>query len=176
MLISPKPPKGEEARVEKVLGSIKALFGSVPEGMQLFSLSPEILEHRWEAMQYYIHHPRLGMGLLAFIRLLVSERMGAPFCIGLNTAILRSKGISDDAIEAARKNPTEAPLSKEDVGLLVLVLKAVTEPLAVTVDDLEKVRQLGWQERDILDAVLHGANNVAADIVFNTYKVGITSC
>ncbi|MBF0416406.1 MAG: hypothetical protein HQL79_11645, partial [Magnetococcales bacterium] len=63
-----------------------------------------------------------------------------------------------------------------EVGLLQLVLKAVTEPLAVTTQDFEVVRQLGWQEGDILDGILHGANNVAADIVFNTYKVGIESC
>ncbi|MBF0433907.1 MAG: hypothetical protein HQL77_00890 [Magnetococcales bacterium] len=176
MLITPKPPAGEEHRVAKVLDSIHALFGSVPEGMQLYSISPEVLEHRWAGMQYYIHHPRLGMSLLAFIRLLVSDRMGAPFCIGLNRTILISKGITEEAIDVARKNPAQAPLSKAEVGLLQLVLKAVTEPLAVTAQDFDVVRQLGWQEGDILDGILHGANNVAADIVFNTYKVGIESC
>ncbi|MBF0176702.1 MAG: hypothetical protein HQL63_07635 [Magnetococcales bacterium] len=176
MLISPQPPAGEEVRVEAVMNAISDLFGKVPEGMKLFALSPEILEQRWAGMQYYLHHPRLSMGLLAFIRLLVSERMQAPFCIGLNIAILQKSGISPGAIDAARRDPALAPLAKEEIGLLQLVLKAVAEPLAVTAHDLEAARQQGWSDRDILDAILHGANNVAADIVFNTFKVDVTAC
>src|SRR5574343_337984 len=106
MLITPKPPAGEEARVENVMNQIQQLFGAVPEGMQLYAISPEILEQRWGGMQYYMRHPRLGQALLAFIRLRVSDRMGAPFCIGMNIHILhQAAGLSLEAIDAGRKDP-----------------------------------------------------------------------
>ena len=32
-------------------------------------------------------------------------------------------------------------------------------------------RALGWSDRDVFDAVNHGARNIAADILFNTFKI-----
>ena len=37
--------------------------------------------------------------------------------------------------------------------------------------DIDSLKLLGWAESDILDAVVHGARNMAADIVFNTFKI-----
>ena len=176
MIITPQPPPGEEARVAAIRAEISSLFGHMPAGMELLVMTPEILEQRWATMQYYLRHPRLSMALLAFIRLLVSDRLGAPFCIGMNQAILQKKGVAPDAIEAARQDPSQAPLPEAERVLLLLVLKATEAPLSVTADDLATARTHGWSDRDILEAILHGANNVAADILFNTYKVGVTSC
>ncbi|MBF0261038.1 MAG: hypothetical protein HQL97_04235 [Magnetococcales bacterium] len=176
MLITPQAPAGEESRVEAVLEAIRAQFGKVPEGMALFAISPELLELRWAGLRYYLSHPRLGMRLLAFIRLLVSERLGAPFCVGMNQAILLHVGVPLEAIEAARRDPAQALLPESELGLLQLVLKATEHPLRVTGEDLEAMRGLGWSDRDVLDAIHHGANNAAADIIYNTYKIGVTSC
>jgi len=62
-------------------------------------------------------------------------------------------------------------LADKDKAMLLLVLKAVSTPEAVNAADLQKLRDLGWSDGDILDAVSHGARNKAADIIFNTFKI-----
>jgi hypothetical protein len=41
----------------------------------------------------------------------------------------------------------------------------------VTADDLDKLKALGWAERDIFDAVTHGARAVSTNIIFDTFKI-----
>ena len=57
------------------------------------------------------------------------------------------------------------------VVMLLLVLKATESPKLVGKADLEQLRALGWNDGEIMDAVYHGARNVAADIVFNAFKI-----
>jgi hypothetical protein len=51
------------------------------------------------------------------------------------------------------------------------VLKATRDSKSVSAIDLEAARAAGWSDRDILDAVNHGARMVAGDIVINGFKV-----
>ena len=71
----------------------------------------------------------------------------------------------------AKRNPADSALSDQDKAMLLFVLKATKTPKAVNTGDLDALRAMGWTDRDILDAVNHGARNVAVDILFNTFKI-----
>jgi hypothetical protein len=68
-------------------------------------------------------------------------------------------------------NPADAPLPDKDKAMLLFVLKATQTPKTVEKSDLDQLRALGWSDGDIMDAVYHGARNVAVDIVFNAFKI-----
>jgi len=171
-MISTVSPDQANGGVAQVYGQIEQVFGRVPNGMRLFSSSPALLEQNWQQLGYYMQHPRLSFSLLAFIRMLVSERHECEYCIGMNESLLiNMAGFSAEDVLAARCNPADAPLPENEKAMLLTVLKTVEAPKALDKADLDRLRALGWEDGDILDAVYHGARNVAADIMFNAFKV-----
>lgn len=171
-MISTVSPDQASGDVAQVYGQIEQAFGRVPNGMQLFSSSPVLLEQNWRQLGYYMQHPRLSFPLLAFIRMLVSVRHECTYCIGMNESLLINRGgLSAEDVMAAKHNPSDAPLPEKEKAMLLAVLKTVEAPKALAKADLDQLRALGWEDGDILDAVYHGARNVAADIMFNAFKV-----
>lgn len=171
-MISTVSPAQANGNVAQVYGQIEQAFGRVPNGMRLFSASPALLEQNWQQLGYYMQHPRLSFPLLAFIRMLVSVQHECAYCIGMNESLLINMGgLSAEDVMAAKRNPSDAPLPENEKAMLLTVLKAVEAPKALNKSDLERLRALGWEDGDILDAVYHGARNVAADIMFNAFKI-----
>jgi len=171
-MISTVSPDQANGGVAQVYGQIEQAFGRVPNAMRLFSSSPALLEQNWQQLGYYMQHPRLSFPLLAFIRMLVSERHECSYCIGMNESLLINMGgFSAEEVLAARRNPADAPLPEKEKTMLLTVLKTVETPKALDKVALDRLRALGWADADILDAVYHGARNVAADIMFNAFKV-----
>jgi alkylhydroperoxidase family enzyme len=74
-------------------------------------------------------------------------------------------------VAATRANFRDSPLSDKEKMLLGLVLKATRDSNSVTALDIEAARSAGWSDRDILDAVNHGARMIAADIIINAFKI-----
>lgn len=171
-LISTVMPTEATGKVAEVYQQITQTFGGVPNAMQLYSGSPELLARQWTDIQYYLTHPTLYPPLLAMIRMLVSKENQCDYCIGFNAGLLINRfNFPQEQILATQKDPTQAPLEMKDKAMLLFVLKAVTAPLTVTAQDVETLKNQGWTEQDILDAVAHGARNVSVDIMFNTFKI-----
>ena len=171
-LIQTVAPEQASGSVAQVYREIEQLFGSVPNSFRLMSSSPELLSQQWQQIKYYMQHPTLSFPLLAMIRMLVSQENECEYCIGMNASMLIHRaGLTPEQVAATKKNPADAPLSDKDKAMLLLVLKATKTPKAVTAQDLDNLRKQGWQDGDILDAVQHGARNISADVMFNTFKV-----
>jgi len=65
-----------------------------------------------------------------------------------------------------------APLEEKDKAMLLFVLKAVQTSDAVEQGDVDALRGLGWDDRDIIDAANHGADMVSAGLMFRAFKMG----
>ncbi len=171
-LLQTVAPQQAEGEVAKVYGEIGQAMGFVPNAMQLYSISPSLLQNRWQNIGFYMQHPTLSFPLLAMVRMLVSQENDCEYCIGFNEAMLINKaGLTPEAVAATKRNPADAPLDEKDKAMLMLVLKATKAPKTVAKADLDGLRALGWKDSEILDAVHHGAANIASDVMFNTFKV-----
>lgn len=171
-MISTVAPEQASGTVAQVYEQIGRAVGRVPNAMRLFSASPDLLQQNWGQFEYYLRHPRLSFPLLAFIRMLVSQRHDCAYCIGMNESLLVNRaGFRLEDVLAARRDPADAPLPDKDKAMLLAVLKAVESPKSLEKGDLDRLRSLGWADGDIMDAVFHGARNVAADIMFNAFKI-----
>ncbi|GBL45540.1 hypothetical protein SFMTTN_1350 [Sulfuriferula multivorans] len=159
-------------KVAEIYRQIEKAFGRVPNALQMSSSSPGMLEQQWQSIGYYMNHPTLGFPLLTMVRMLVSQENHCDYCVGFNAAMLINQcGLTPEQVALTKQNPAQAPLADKDKAMLLLVLKAVSTPEAVNAVDLQKLRDLGWSDGDILDAVSHGARNKAADIIFNAFKI-----
>lgn len=172
MHIATVSPQQADGALAKTYQQIQTVMGRVPTAFQLYSQSPELLRQQWEFIGYYLKHPNLSGQLLAFMRLSVSSEIRCSYCIGLNGGLLINLfGWTAEQLAAAKQDMNSAPLSEKEKALLGYCLDAVRNFGLVDPARLDALRKLGWAERDIFDAVLHAARNVAADIVFNTFGV-----
>ncbi len=161
--VAPEDATGQVAEVYK---PVLDMVGMVPAPLQLMSASPNLLTLQKAVLDYYATHPALTQGLLALIRLLVSEELQYDYCISLNSNFLKMMGIAnDDQLAAVMADPNLAPMEEKEKALLALVLKACAKPEEVQEADVQNLRDLGWQDSDILDAISHGLMMVQGGIL-----------
>lgn len=171
-IISTVAPEQAGGKVAEVYGKIQQMMGRVPNAFQLYSSSPVLMEQQMQQIAYYMQHPTLSFPLLAMVRMLVSQHNDCQYCVGFNESMLmQMAGLTPEQVAATRSNPADAPLPDKDKAMLLFVLKATKTPKMVEKSDLDQLRALGWSDGDIMDAVYHGARNVAVDIVFNAFKI-----
>lgn len=171
-IVSTVAPEQATGPVAEIYGQMQQALGRVPNAFRLYSASPDLLAMQWQHIGYYFQHPTLSFPLLAAIRMLVSQDNDCAYCIGMNEAMLIERaGFTPEQTAAAKRDPAATPLPGKDRAMLLFVLKATQAPKDVTRADLDGLRALGWSDRDIFDAVNHGARNVAVDILFNSFKV-----
>jgi len=165
------PPEEASGKVKEAYDVFEGM-GMVPAPMQMYSVSPELAARKAGAISYFRAHPKLSPGLLALIRMLVAEELKYYYCISLNTKVLQSVGILDeDAAAKVLADPDSAPLNQADKALLRFVLKAIKTPDEVTAEDMQRLKDLGWSERDIFEATVQGTNMVADGILFKAFKM-----
>jgi alkylhydroperoxidase family enzyme len=163
-------PSQADGVVAATYTQIENAIGRVPAAFQLYSLSPELLRQQWEFLGYYLKHPALSGPWLAFLRLSISREIRCNYCIGLNGGLLINRyGWTAEQLAAAKQDLNSAPFNEKEKVLLRYCLDAVQNLGRVDPARLDALRQLGWTDRDIFDAVTHAARNVAADIIFNTF-------
>ena len=171
-LIFPKAPAGEEERVNNVLGNIEKHLGFVPDGLRLYGISPPLLENFVGNISYFnMGGTQLPPALTAMIRYQISWDANCRYCIDLNEGFLTSLGIDLDDVRASRNNPDAAPLSEKEKSLLKLAIKSVETPDRVNQTDMTNIKNQGWQDREIFDAIVQAANNRAFNFVLKTFNI-----
>ena len=162
--------KPEEAtgKIAEIYGTFPKAVG-VPEPLQLMSATPGLLEIQVNVIKYFMGHPNLTFPLLASIRYLSAVHFNYDYCIGFNGKILQAAGATDADLEAMKKDPMNAPLEDKEKSMLAFVIKALKDPKSVEKADIDTLRDLGWTDSDIFDALAHGANMSAAGIIYNAF-------
>jgi hypothetical protein len=143
-MVSPETAEGQIAQAYK---PFLDAIGVVPKPLEMMSVSPGLLKIQAETIGYFMQHPALGLPLLTFIRLLVSVAYDYEYCIGFNSGLLKSQGISED-------------------------LLSVKTPEAVEQNDVKGLLEMGWSEKDIFDAVYHGMGMIGPSKMFKAFKIG----
>jgi alkylhydroperoxidase family enzyme len=170
-LLQTTPPEKAEGKLAELYAEVEQMFGRVPNNVRLLGVSPALLENQLQLIAHFMGHPTLSTPFLATIRLLVSKACHSPYCQNFNTGFLLQAGVTKEQIESMQVDPMQAPLDEKQKGLLLLVLKACDNPHSVTAEDVNRVRSLGWNDTDIMDAVAHGARMVGTNIIFDTFKI-----
>ena len=163
-------------RPEAATGKLKEAYSvfppqlPVPEPLILMSASPDLAHLQSRIIHYYLTQTRVDPEVLSLIRYLVASDYQYSFCINLNSGILRqAAGFTAEQLEAIKADPESAPLDAPQKALLLFVLKAVKTPHAVTKEDIDQVRALGWTDQDIFDATYHGASMVGPSILYKAF-------
>ena len=143
----------------------------VPKPFEMMSASPELLKIQSQLLTYFTSHPTLGFPLLSMIRYLVAREYNYAFCTDFNYNFLKMQGMEDAEIEEIVSAPETAPLDEKDKALLLFVLKTIKTPEAVSAEDVNMLHELGWTDRDILDATVHGTGMIGPSFLMKAFKM-----
>jgi len=158
-------------RVAEIYESMVSTMGFVPNAFKVFSPSTFLLDRQVSSLQYNMRHKTLGGKLLAFIRLLVAGQEHCDYCVGMNSGILLHYGVLPQMITEVIADHSKAPLEEKDLAMLLFVLSVVKNSKAIVQADVDKLRNLGWTDTDIMEATFHGTSAVGVDRIFNAFKV-----
>jgi uncharacterized peroxidase-related enzyme len=158
-------------RVAEIYEHMITNMGFVPNAFQVFSPSPHVLDMQFNNLGYFMRHKTLGGKLLAFIRMLVSVQEECKYCVGMNSGILMQYGVLPDMVAEIKLDPSKAPLEEKELAMLLFVLMVVKDANAIGQEDVDKLRNLGWTDKDILEATYHGTTQVGVDKIFNAFKI-----
>ncbi|MBW1779128.1 MAG: hypothetical protein JRL30_00120 [Deltaproteobacteria bacterium] len=171
-LITTVSPETAEGPIAEAYKPFLETIGVVPKPLEMVSVSPELFKIQAETIGYFMQHPTLGLPLLTFIRLLVSVAYDYEYCIGFNSGLLTSQGVSEELLSSVKTDPSKAPLEEKDKAMLLFVLKAVKTPEAIDQNDVKGLLEMGWSEKDIFDAVSHGMGMIGPSKMFKAFKMG----
>jgi len=166
--VEPGEATGKVAAIYKIF---EEKMGFVPNAFQIRSSSPELLQGQANALGYYWNHETLSRKLQAFIRLTTSIAYRCEYCVNMNTGMLLQSGVTPEEIEATKKNPLNASLSEKEAAMLAFVVKVIKDSNSTTAADIDHLRELGWTDKDILDATWNAASQVSSDMIFNAFKI-----
>jgi hypothetical protein len=160
---------------DQASGQVAEVYNLFPAGvpkplpLQMYSASPGLMSAQGEVIKHYLSHQNISFHLLALIRFLVSCHEKYEFCTKFNGEILKQSGMSGEDLAAIQKDPTKAPIEDNERALLAFVMKAVKEPGSVNDEDISALKDMGWPESDIFDAVFLGTTMVANRILTTVF-------
>lgn len=155
-IIESKPPENPSAKLTVMLEGLKKTFGQIPPHFEMLgSISPEILENTLASIMRLMQHPHIHPDLFPFIRLHVAGREGYDYCIRFNSNLLKMKGYPEDTIARTMSDIREVPFERKEKELAAKAIKAIYDPRDFGREDLKNMYELGWNDKDIFDAIDH---------------------
>ena len=153
MLLKTFGPGKASPDVEKVYNSFLENVGAIPPPFLIYSASPAIQSIQAQLITYFREGSGLSPLLTALIRYLTAVMLDLEPCIEFNTRVLTAHGLTEEQIEGVRVNPATAPIGEKDGWMLAYVIKSVQSPESDLEGHVNKLREMGWTDIDVFDAL-----------------------
>jgi len=158
--------------VKEIFEEIQSMIGMVPNGIRVWSASPEALKVQWSGIKKGFAKDAETVKLAAIIRYLMSNENECSYCIGFNGGMLMNMhNMSEDELLAMKKDPSTAPLGEKNKALLLFAMKSVKDADSVNADDIEALKKLSISEEEMFDIVKSASHMFVVNTLFKTFKV-----
>jgi hypothetical protein len=170
-LINTVSPGKAEGIIKEAYDMFLEKLGVIPKPLEMMTASPAIFEQQLQRIHYYTEHPTLSFALLSHIRYLVSQNLSYRFCTDFNKHILKKQGLEEEDIHQLEADPTKSLLEGKESAMLAFVVKAVKAPGSVEADEIKSLKEMGWEDRDLVDALAHGVNMIDHSIMMEVFQM-----
>ena len=170
-LIQTMNSENAEGKVKDIYDRFMEKVGMVPKPFELLSASPDLMGIQEQILGYFMGHSSLGFPLLSHIRYLVAVSQDYSYCTELNKNFLKMQGLEDADVLNLTNDPEKTLLEEKDKSMLLFVLKAVKDPSAVEQKDISSLRDLGWKDKDIFDALYHGVSMINHSMMMKAFNM-----
>jgi uncharacterized peroxidase-related enzyme len=128
-------------------------LGFVPDVFQLPSTRPSYLRVFWAGYRSIFTEGVLARERKELIAAVVARDAGCTYCVDAHVLFLEMIGASPDVIAAARSAVDGGLADANDRELLALVHRIDTEAYKINDGDLDRLRELGWSDDELVEAV-----------------------
>lgn len=170
-LINTVPPEQAEGIIKEGYDMFMKRVGIIPRPLEMMSASPGLFELQLRRIEYFSKHPKLSFSLLAHIRYLVAHNLDYGFCMDLNKHILKKQGVEEGDIRKMEADPSQSLLEENESAMLAFVVKAVKAPGAVPAEEIQRLKEMGWEDRDMVDALAQGVSMIDHAIMMQVFQM-----
>ncbi|MCB7135902.1 carboxymuconolactone decarboxylase family protein [Cellulosimicrobium marinum] len=143
------------------LDQVHAAFGTVPAMFRALANAPAALDLLTGATGS-LARTTLGPEIGERIAVAVANRNGCGYCLAAHTALGRRAGLSDEALIAAQDGTADDP---RVAALLDLAVALVDRRGHVDAQDVQAVRDAGWEDEQVVEVIAHVAVNLFTNYV-----------
>ena len=170
-LIETVAPEKAEGVVKEGYDMFMEKVGVIPRPLEMLSASPALFALQLKRIEYFSKHPRLSFALLAHIRYLVAHNLDYGFCMDLNRHILKKLGVEEEDIRRMEADPSQSMLEENEGAMLAFVVRAVKSPGSVSEAEILKLKEMGWEDRDLVDALAQGVSMIDHAVMMEVFRM-----
>lgn len=144
---------GETAQIYDI---IRASFGIgfVPEVIQLLGSRPQYLQILWDAYQSVFDNGVLAREVKELIAAFVATEAGCQYCAGAHSILAQMTGASPQIVAATQaRSLDDMPVDDKLRALMQFVSQIDQAADRITDDDLERLRERGWSDAELVETV-----------------------
>jgi uncharacterized peroxidase-related enzyme len=130
-------------------------FGALPNFTKAFSLRPEVYA-AWRQLNGAIK-ANMDLRRYELATLAAARRLRSSYCALAHGSVLLSKFLDPDAVRALVEDYRTADLEPVDLAVMELADKVARDATTVSQEDVDRLRDLGLTDGEILDVVLAAA-------------------
>ena len=147
--------------VREQLDQIHAAFGVVPSMFRAVANSPAALQSMWGSFGAF-GAGSLGPAISEQLAVAVANRNECAYCLAAHTALGRKAGVTSDALAAAQTGRSDDTRVE---ALLRFALTLVERRGQVDPADVDRLRDHGWSDEQIVEAIGQVALNLYTNYV-----------
>jgi uncharacterized peroxidase-related enzyme len=122
---------------------------------------------------FLLKETRLSYNTKERIALLVSLENGCKMCVDVHKNIAKMLGMREDQVQETLQGIDAIKTDEKEKALLRLALKAASkENYKTTQEDIDKLKEMGWSELEILEAVRVAAYFNYINTLSNVFGLG----
>jgi uncharacterized peroxidase-related enzyme len=127
--------------------------GYVPNFVRMFARCPDVY-HAWDQLLEAIRG-RMDRRRYELATIAAARRLGSSYCmLAHSSALVDLKLYEPDDVRAIASDHRAAGLDPVDVAVMDLAEKVAGDATSVTQEDVDRLRELGLSDQEILDVVL----------------------
>jgi uncharacterized peroxidase-related enzyme len=150
-----------------MLDQIQSAFGATPNMFRTVAHSPAALRSMWSAFGA-LGGGRLPAKLGEQIAVAVADRNACEYCLAAHTALGRKAGATAQEMQAAQMGESDDPKA---AAALRFALQLVGERGHVSDADVQALRDVGFDDGEIVEILAHVALNLFTNYVNVAFKV-----
>jgi len=154
-------PATATGAAKPLLDEIKGAFGAAPNMFRVVANSPAALKSMWAAFGA-LGSGTIGAELGEKIAVAVANRNTCSYCLAAHTALGKKAGVSGEEMADAQGGHSSDP---KTAAALAFALKLVEHRGQVTGEDVQALREAGFNDSQIVEIIAHVALNLFTNYV-----------
>lgn len=156
-------PDTAVGKAADLLGDIVDRTGSAGPMVRTMAGSPSVLGGYLE-LSRAMKRSKLDRAVAELISLAVQARLGCALCLEAHTRAALAAGVDPTDIALAKQGTASDPAT---AAMVDFGRRVHAEPASITAGDVDRLRELGYADRDLLDVV----GLVALNVLTGTFNL-----